>query len=342
MAHGGATAFVWPSHDWPLSTLTAAQRASWDRDGYLVVPNAVNASVAAAAANAVRAFVGADPDDPATWYSNTLDIYSDRTPSGKKPHHGPCGMVQFNHHRALWNLRQEPRIHGAFADLYGTRRLYVTADRAHFKPPQRPEFPAWSDPGEVHVGLHWDVDTRCAHGRRALARWLRWLGVCWPKGRSRARSCRDAAPHARALPVRRRAPLLACAPATRARPRVLRRGSWPVPYVIQGVVYLEATSAAQGALRVVPGFHRQLAAWDSTQPASRSSERPEGAAGRALLEEAVAVEGGAGSLVLWHSLLPHGPAPNVGSLPRISAYVAMLPVDAAPFLGGRPADTPLS
>ena len=50
----------------------------------------------------------------------------------------------------------------------------------------------------------------------------------------------------------------------------------------------------------------------------------------------------AGSLVLWHSLLPHGPAPNRGGQPRVSAYVAMLPVDAGPYLGGRPADTPLS
>jgi hypothetical protein len=33
----------------------------------------------------------------------------------------------------------------------------VTTDRAHFKPPQNASHPAWSDPGDVHVGLHWDV-----------------------------------------------------------------------------------------------------------------------------------------------------------------------------------------
>ena len=225
--------FVWPAlHSWPLSTLTPAQLASWERDGFLIVPNAVSKPVAAAAAAAVRSFVGADAAEPTTWYTNTLDIYRDRTADGKKPHHGPCGMVQLNHHRALWALRQEPRIHGTFADLYGTRRLYVTADRAHFKPPERPEFPAWSDPGDVHVGLHWDVDTR--------------------------------------------------------------RGSWPVPYVIQGVVYLERTTAAQGALRVVPGFHHRLEEWDRLQPSNRSSERPEGEAARALQQEAVALEADAG------------------------------------------------
>ena len=29
--------------------------------------------------------------------------------------------------------------------------------------------------------------------------------------------------------------------------------------------------------------------------------------------------------MVWHSLLPHGPAPNVGTRPRISAYVSMVP-----------------
>ena len=46
---------------------------------------------------------------------------------------------------------------------------------------------------------------------------------------------------------------------------------------------------------------------------------------------------------MWHSLLPHGPAPNAGTRPRISAYVSMVPEDAAPFLGPtRAPDAPLS
>jgi len=273
--------YVWPTQSWPLSTLTPAQWASWEHDGFLIVPNVINASVAAASAAAIREFVGANDSDLASWYTNTLDIYEDRTPSGARPHHGPCGMVNLCHHRALWALRQEPALHRVFADLYGTRRLYVTIDRQHFKPPQNPAYPAWSDAGAVHKGLHWDIDTR--------------------------------------------------------------RSAWPVPYVIQGVVYLEDTSAEQGALRVVPGFHRRLAAWDAAQPAGRGAERPEGAAAAALDTEAVALAAPAGSLIVWHSLLPHGPAPNLGSAPRVSSYVSMLPVDAAPFLGGgRPHDAPLS
>lgn len=45
----------------------------------------------------------------------------------------------------------------------------------------------------------------------------------------------------------------------------------------------------------------------------------------------MSAQGSAGSLVLWMSVLPHGPSRNVGRLPRVSAYVAMLPVDASRF-----------
>jgi hypothetical protein len=53
-------------------------------------------------------------------------------------------------------------LHAIFSDIYGTAALYVTADRVHFKPPQHTAYPAWADPGDVHYGLHWDVDTRRA------------------------------------------------------------------------------------------------------------------------------------------------------------------------------------
>ena len=274
---------IWPPRTWALSALTAEQHARWERDGFLVVPNAVPLGLARDAAATIRTFVGADETNISSWYDNTLDIYSDRLPDGvTKPHHGPCGMAFLQHHASLWALRQHPRLHAIFSELYGTPRLYVTADRVHFKPPRSAEFPAWSDPGDVHKGLHWDVDTR--------------------------------------------------------------RTAWPVPYVMQGVLYLEETTAAQGALRVVPGFHRRFEAWDATQPANRSAERlSPGPDADALMAESVPVSGPAGSLVVWHSLLPHGPGPNTASSPRVSAYLSMLPVDAAPFLGPtRRPDAPLS
>ena len=259
--------FVWPVRgSRPLLELSKAQFSSWERNGYLVIPDAVPAALTSAAASTIREYIGASESDPATWYANTLDIYTDQHADGSKPLHGPAGMVVgLNHHASLWQLRQHPRLHRIFADLYGTRRLLVSHDRAHFKPPENASHPAWSDPGPVHKGLHFDVNT----------------------------------------------------------------AQRPVPYAVQGVIYLEDTSAAQGPLHVVPGFHRRFGEWARGRAPDADPWRADD-----LGTEAVALAGGAGSLVVWHTLLPHGPGRVLSHArgPRISAYVTMVPVDAAPYL----------
>lgn len=254
--------YVWPRRDWALTELSEEQYGFWERNGYLVVENAVPPDVARRAAAAIREFIGADDASPETWYRNTLDIYTAFEADGRRPLHGPCGMVQMSHHETLWAIRQLPNLHRIFSDLYGTERLFVTADRAHFKPPEDSKYPAWSNPGDVHGGLHWDVNTS--------------------------------------------------------------KTEWPVPFAVQGVVYLEDTPADSGPLQLVPGFHERFEHFGSTEGDGREATE----AG-----EAIPVPGPAGSLVLWHSLLPHGPGRNVGKRPRISAYVTMLPVDAEPFNG---------
>lgn len=260
---------VFPCRTWPLKTLTEEQYSAWEQNGYLVVPDVISPTLCRRTADAIYAFVGATRDERESWYRNTLDIYTDTLPDGKKPHHGPCGMVQMSHHETLWAIRQEPRVHGVFADLYGTEALYVTTDRAHFKAPEDPAFPAWSDPGEVHRNLHWDIETSEAQ--------------------------------------------------------------WPVPFAIQGIVYLEDTPPELGSLRVVPGFHHRLGEWSKSFGERSGRECP-----LELIDEAIHVPGSAGSLVLWLSVLPHGPSRNIGRVPRVSAYVAMLPVDAAKYTGGDP------
>ena len=110
-------------------------------NGYVAIPDAVPQSLVRAAARAIREYVGADDRNRSTWYDNTLDIYADVDADGKKPHHGPAGMVQMFHHASLWAIRQWPAVHAAFADLFGTARLWVTTDRAHFKPPEDARFP---------------------------------------------------------------------------------------------------------------------------------------------------------------------------------------------------------
>ncbi|KAH8084536.1 hypothetical protein JL720_8038 [Aureococcus anophagefferens] len=184
--------------------------AAWEADGYVCLPGVVPPALCAAAAAAIREFVRADDADEATWYANTGDIYDESL--APRLAHGPCGMVQMSHHASLWAIRQCPGVHRAFADVYGTEELWVTCDRAHFKPPERADHPAWADPGDVHRGMHWDVDV----------------------------------------------------------------GRPPVPFSVQGVVYLEATDASTGALRVVPGCRGRLAslreAWRSTGADAHAGE----------------------------------------------------------------------
>ena len=225
---------IWPQRTRPLRQLTEAQYAAWERDGFVVLPGLIPSDLCANAAAVIRKYIGADDARPETWYTNTQDIY-DATLS-PRPAHGPCGMVQLYHHATLWALRQHPAIHACFADVYGTERLYVTCDRAHFKPPQSAAHPAWSDAGPVHSGLHWDVDVK----------------------------------------------------------------STPVPFSVQGVVYLEDTFSETGALRVVPSCRGRLGSIDDS--------------------EAVAVEGPAGSLVLFASVWTSS-ADGVGTRPRVRRRV---------------------
>ena len=67
----------------------------------------------------------------------------------------PGGMVEIYQHQALWNTRQNPRLHALFAELLGTERLCVTIDRVGFKPPYSPAHPEFDHKGFTH----WDVDT---------------------------------------------------------------------------------------------------------------------------------------------------------------------------------------
>ena len=59
-------------------------------------------------------------------------------------------MTEMYQHQALWDNRQYPRIHQAFAEIWETKKLWVSIDRASMNPP---ELPNWKHPG----GLHWDT-----------------------------------------------------------------------------------------------------------------------------------------------------------------------------------------
>ena len=65
------------------------------------------------------------------------------------------GMVEIYQHQALWDNRQYPKVHQAFAEIWGDEKLWVSLDRANMKPPAREDRPEWCNKGMIH----WDVDT---------------------------------------------------------------------------------------------------------------------------------------------------------------------------------------
>ncbi len=218
--------------------LDAADLAHWDEHGYVIVHDAVPEASRRAAVDAIWQHEHANPDDPATWHAPRRQGIM-------------MSMVQ---HPAFTANRRSPRVHKAFAQLWGTADLWMTCDRGGFNPPLRP--------GEKFnaTDLHWDM---------SLAR--------------------------------------------------------PMPFGVQGILYLTDTPPEQGAFRCVPGFHRRLDAWlDSLPP---------GADPRAQDLHGLGVKhigGRAGDLVIWNDKLPHAASPNRGVLPRIVQYLTMYSARVAP------------
>jgi ectoine hydroxylase-related dioxygenase (phytanoyl-CoA dioxygenase family) len=94
----------------------------------------------------------------------------------------------------------------------------------------------------------------------------------------------------------------------------------PIPFGVQGVLYLEDTSEDQGGFCCVPGFHRTFDEWVKSQPEDRDPRRPD------LAElEVKAIPGKAGDLLIWHRLLAHGNGRNLTDKPRLAQYITMAP-----------------
>lgn len=93
----------------------------------------------------------------------------------------------------------------------------------------------------------------------------------------------------------------------------------PMRFETQAILYLTDTAADQGALRVVPGFHRRLAGWLDAL-GDRDPRQVD------LSAAAVTVPAGAGDLVIWRAELPHGASANTTDRPRLAQYVTMNPM----------------
>lgn len=96
----------------------------------------------------------------------------------------------------------------------------------------------------------------------------------------------------------------------------------PIPFGVQGLLYLADTQAEQGAFTCVPGFHRKIESWLASLPhGSNPREQDLEALG------ATSIEGKAGDLIIWHHALPHGSRPNLTTRPRFVQYLTMRPAD---------------
>jgi len=111
--------------------------AFFETHGYVIIRNAVTPEQCRAAEKKVWNFLGADPQQPGTWY---------------KPHPARKGiMIQLFHDEALEDTRRSEKIRRAYVQLYGHDRLLVTTDRVSFNPPQTETWKfSWPY-------LHWDV-----------------------------------------------------------------------------------------------------------------------------------------------------------------------------------------
>lgn len=94
----------------------------------------------------------------------------------------------------------------------------------------------------------------------------------------------------------------------------------PIPFEAQGILYLTDTTADQGALVVVPGFHHRLANGWLAELGGRDPRTVDPSA------EAVPVAAGAGDLVIWRQEIPHGASENTSTRPRLAQYVTLYPM----------------
>ena len=122
-----------------LRVLTEEDLRFFDENGYIRVPNAVPLENCQAVIDAIFENLDMDPDNPADWY---------------RPPLSPGGMIEMYQHPAMWNNRQNPKVHAVFADIFGTEKLWVSFDRVNLKPPQHPDHPEYDHKGF----MHWDTD----------------------------------------------------------------------------------------------------------------------------------------------------------------------------------------
>lgn len=91
----------------------------------------------------------------------------------------------------------------------------------------------------------------------------------------------------------------------------------PIPFRLQGLIYLSDCGPQDGAFHCVPGFHKEIVSWMEKIPSNVSARDY---ALKTLQPKAITAK--AGDMVIWHQALPHCATPNYGKLPRMVQYLS--------------------
>jgi hypothetical protein len=128
----------------PLRLLSEKDWDFWITNGYVIIKNAVPKEQVKKLAAYLWEYEEKDPQDIDTWYRKpNVDMQMKELVN--------TGMVEIYNHQFMWDNRQYPKVHQAFADVWGTEKLWVTIDRANLNFPLRPGF-------EYKGFIHWDYD----------------------------------------------------------------------------------------------------------------------------------------------------------------------------------------
>ncbi len=127
-----------------LRVLTEEQWNFWIQKGYIVIKNAISREQAEETAAFLWTFEEKKPKDPSTWYTAPRAEIKMKELAG-------TGMVEVYNNQHLWNNRQSQKVYDAFVDVWGTKKLWVTIDRANLNFPIKKGY-------EYKGFIHWDYD----------------------------------------------------------------------------------------------------------------------------------------------------------------------------------------
>jgi len=295
----------------------------WEERGYTVVRGAASKEDCDAVVEHICQALGMSRDDPESWHklggpgalTEDGEVSWDMEKATPIHHAVPVQNAQ-----AQWNIRTSPRVHAAFAQIYGTHRLWCNPTGVvTMKPPWRKERLSfthichegqmpWFGLGDA-LPMHWDVSPES------------FVDGGYP-GTFEA----PAPAPSFSLPT--------C--------------SYRPPNCIAFLMLNDRTEFG-GQTSCVPRFHRYFNRWAasaSAQPEIERMHRPESRhhpdmanvlssldevfepeEGRA---EIVVPPGNAGDLVILDGYMPHGSGKNTMSTPRFTMWVTSSPVPDDP------------